>query len=89
MILTLGSAGVVYADRGRAAGHIAAPIVQAVDTTGAGDAFVGSLGFLLAIGEALPLAVERAVRIASLTVLSSGSQASYPTRGEVRERLGW
>jgi len=88
-ILTLGPLGVVHANRGHPAEHIAAPTVRAVDTTGAGDAFVGSLGFLLATGNPLPLAVERAVRIASLTVLSSGSQASFPTRGEVRERLGW
>ncbi len=88
-ILTLGPLGVVFADRGRPAELLAAPTVQAVDTTGAGDAFVGSLSYLLAIGEALPLAVERAVQVASLTVQRSGSQASFPFRDEVLERLGW
>lgn len=88
-VLTLGSRGVVHADRGAAPCHVAAPLLQAVDTTGAGDAFVGSLACLLAGGDPLPLAAERAVEVASLTVLRPGTQASYPTRDEVRASLGW
>lgn len=88
-ILTLGPLGVVFADCGRPAQHLTAPSVQAADTTGAGDAFVGSFAYLLASGEALRPAVERAVQVASLTVQSRGSQASFPTRAEVLERLGW
>jgi ribokinase len=89
VILTLGKLGVVHAEPERPAGYLPAPEVQPVDTTGAGDAFVGSLAVLLAIGDQLAVAAERAVSIASLTVLSHGSQASFPTRDEVRQRLGW
>ena len=88
-ILTLGGRGVAYVERDGIARHVAAPQVQAVDTTGAGDAFVGSLAFLVASGEPLPLAVERATQVATLTVLDRGTQASFPTRAHVRERLGW
>ncbi len=88
-VLTLGSRGVVHVDRGGSPRHVAAPVLKAVDTTGAGDAFVGSLAFLLASGDSLPLAAERSCGIASLTVLSPGTQASYPTRAHVRDRLGW
>jgi ribokinase len=88
-VVTLGGRGSVHVVAGGTARHVAAPVLKAVDTTGAGDAFVGSLAFLLASGDPLPLAVERAGGVASLTVLSHGSQASYPTRAQVRERLGW
>jgi ribokinase len=88
-VLTLGRGGAIHVDRGGTPRHVAAPVLQAVDTTGAGDAFVGSLGYLLATGQPLPLAVERAVGIASLTVMKPGTQASFPGRAEVRDALGW
>ena len=65
-----------------------APAVRAVDTTGAGDAFVGCLATLLAEGRPLPEAVERTIRVAARTVERPGAQASYPTRDEVRDLLG-
>jgi ribokinase len=88
-VVSLGGLGVVYCEPASSAVHVPAPKVRAVDTTGAGDAFVASLGVRLASGDPLPMAVERAVAVATLTVLSPGSQGSYPTRQEVRERLGW
>ncbi len=77
VIVTLGARGclVVTADRVEA---IPAPAVTAVDTTGAGDAFVGALAFSLACGEGLFDAARRATRIAALSVQAPGAQASFP-----------
>jgi ribokinase len=49
-----------------------------MDTTGAGDAFVGSLAFFLAAGKSLPDSIARANRIAAVSVQSSGTQTSFP-----------
>lgn len=56
-----------------------------VDTTGAGDAFVGSLAFFLTSGLGLGLAeaVKRSCQVATLTVMKKGTQASYPERSQV------
>jgi ribokinase len=60
-----------------------APKVQAVDTTGAGDAFVGSFAFFLASGHDARDAMERAGRVASITVQHRGAQPSYPRADEL------
>lgn len=88
-ILTLGARGVVWAEPGATPGWVAAREVQPVDTTGAGDAFVGALAVLL--GEGLPLAdaVARAAGVATLSVLRAGTQGSFPTRAEAAAQLGW
>ena len=56
-----------------------------VDTTGAGDAFVGSLAFFLSSQPGLGLAeaVARSCRLASISVTKAGTQASYPDRAQV------
>ena len=61
--------------------------VHAEDTTGAGDAFIGSLAVFLA--EELPLldAVNRANAAAALSVTRPRTQASFPTRAEVEAFL--
>lgn len=86
VILTLGERGclLVTAD---AAQHVAAPRVQAVDTVGAGDAFVGSLAFFLGMGKPLPVAVERANRIAAVSVQSPGAQPSFPAASDLPAEL--
>ena len=60
-----------------------------VDTTGAGDAFVGSLAFFLTSGLASGLAeaVSRSCQVATLTVMQKGTQASYPERSQVTHLL--
>ena len=84
VIITLGGRGAVLARTGERAVHIATEAVKAVDTTGAGDAFVGSLAFFIACTE-LPLAdaVAKACRVASLSVQREGTQTSYPYRDEL------
>lgn len=82
VIVTLGSQGVLSCD-GKSALHFPAFPVEAVDTTGAGDAFNGTLAVGLAAGgtweEALPLANAAA----ALTCTRRGAQTSFPRRADV------
>lgn len=78
-VVTLGAAGVVYLDRGRAA-HAAAPEVESVDATGAGDAFVGALAALLREEREMSEAVDRACRYAAHATLQTGARAGYLDR---------
>jgi len=78
-VVTLGSGGAVCLDRGRAA-HVPAPAVEAVDTTGAGDAFVGALACFLREGREMREAVEAAGRYAGLAVLKEGTRDAYVDR---------
>jgi ribokinase len=61
--------------------------VDAVDTTGAGDCFVGYLAAGLASGRALTAAIERANSAAALSVQRTGAAPSIPTAAEV-DQLG-
>jgi len=78
-VLTMGSAGVVVAQGDGRTYSVAAPEVQAVDTTAAGDAFSGALAASLAIGMDLREAVSAGVLYASRSVLLTGAQTSFPT----------
>lgn len=78
VVMTLGGAGALVSDGGPVL-HVAAPRVPVVDTTGAGDAFVGALASRLAAGEHLDAAVRFAVRVGSYAVQHTGAQPSYPT----------
>jgi ribokinase len=82
IILTLGERGslLVTAEANQ---HIPAPSVQAVDTTGAGDAFVGSLAYYLAEGQPITEAMQRANRIAALSVQQAGAQSSFPNLADL------
>jgi len=86
VILTLGERGslVVTPD---AAQHVPAQVVKAVDSTGAGDAYVGSLAYFQGRGTSLLEAARHAGAIATLSVLKPGTQTSFPTRDEVPELL--
>jgi ribokinase len=77
-VITLGSEGAVFSD-GESTNHLPAPKVDAVDTTGAGDAFVGALAAKLA--QKLPLndAVAYAVRAGAAAVTKKGAQGALPT----------
>jgi ribokinase len=60
-----------------------APKVIAVDTTGAGDAFVGSFAYALASGKDPIDAMKFGISIASLSVTRKGAQSSYPHQTEI------
>jgi ribokinase len=86
VILTLGGRGCLLVTHDRAM-HIPAESVTAVDTTGAGDAFVGSLAFFLAAGTAIETAARRANQIAAVSVQGRGTQTSFPDRAQLDDRL--
>ncbi len=81
-VVTLGAKGaaVVTAD---GVTEVPSPKVEAVDTTGAGDAFAGALATSLAKGEELADAARKAVKVAAITVTRQGAQPSYPTASEL------
>lgn len=83
VVVTLGERGAVGIDRDGEELRVEAEPVRAVDSTGAGDAFVGSLAYFLATGFGLRAATERACRIATRTVLAHGTQSSFPSREEL------
>jgi ribokinase len=86
VILTLGERGAMVVDEDKAEILPAVP-VNAVDPTGAGDAFVGSLAVFLGDGLAFPDAVRRANAVAALSVTRIGTQVSFPKRKEADEFL--
>lgn len=77
-VITLGAEGAVVAGEGGAS-HFPAPEVPVVDTTGAGDAFVGALAAKLARGASLEEAAAYAVRAGAAAVTKEGAQSSLPT----------
>ena len=83
VVLTLGGDGSLARDRDGVHYRQPARLVTAVDTTGAGDAFVGALAVALAAGEPLPSGLARAGAVAAVSVQRHGAQSSYPTAAEV------
>lgn len=86
VILTLGERGSLLVTDATTE-HIPVAPVKALDTTGAGDAFVGSLAFFLASGKSLSAAIKRANRIAAVSVQSSGTQSSFPQAKDLPSEL--
>ena len=77
-VITLGAAGAVVAHSSSAT-HLSAPKANVVDTTGAGDAFVGALAVKLARGSSLEKAASYAVRAGAAAVTKEGAQGALPT----------
>ncbi|MFJ2032376.1 ribokinase [Streptosporangium sp. NPDC087985] len=77
VVLTLGADGAVVAEPGGVTA-VPSPQVEAVDTTGAGDAFTGALAWRLARGDDLVTATAFAVRVGAASVREPGAQSSYP-----------
>lgn len=86
VILTLGERGALVVDEHVVESVPAIP-VNAVDPTGAGDAFVGSLAVFLGEGLAFADAIRRANAVAALSVTRVGTQVSFPLRQEADEFL--
>ncbi|WP_405808907.1 ribokinase [Streptomyces sp. NBC_00210] len=83
VVITLGSAGSLYATRGATPLTVPAPEVTAVDTTGAGDTFVGALAVALGEGKPMPQALGWAAAAAALCVQRPGASTSMPYRSEI------
>jgi ribokinase len=81
VVITLGARGSLVAD---AAGHTRVPAfpVSSVDTSGAGDAFIGSLAVFLAEGVPEQEALSRANLYAALSTTRVGTQKSFPRRAD-------
>ncbi len=82
VLVTLGAQGVVVVDAGGAR-HAPAHPVQAVDTTAAGDTFIGALAAALCEGRSLDEAVALGQAASALCVTRRGAQASIPYRHEL------
>ncbi|HET9381258.1 MAG TPA: ribokinase, partial [Streptomyces sp.] len=77
VVVTLGARGALVADSGGTTPVPAVP-VEAVDTTGAGDAFTAALAWRLGAGESLAEAAAYAVRVGAAAVTKPGAQNSFP-----------
>ncbi|KAI4498149.1 hypothetical protein M0802_006635 [Mischocyttarus mexicanus] len=88
VIITLGSLGAAFAskDEGEII-RIETESVIPIDTTGAGDSFLGTLAFFLAYHPDLSMKdrIERACKIATMSVLKEGTHESFPNRSEIPE----
>lgn len=82
VIITLGSKG-IYLASGNFTGIIPALVVEAVDSTAAGDVFNGALLKALADGETLEQASRFACRAAAISVTRMGAQSSAPYQHEL------
>lgn len=82
VIITLGALGSLLADSGGYQ-HFPAPTVRAVDTTAAGDTFVGAFAAALARGEGEREAIAFAQVAAALSVTRAGAQPSIPNLADV------
>ncbi|CEL92297.1 unnamed protein product [Vitrella brassicaformis CCMP3155] len=91
VVITLGKDGCMAAERFNGTGpilttHVATPKIppeQIVDTTGAGDSFVGALAVLIARGAKLVDACEKACVVAGESVKSKGAQGGYVGRDQL------
>jgi ribokinase len=85
--LTLGAEGAVLMEGGREVARAAAPRVQAIDATAAGDAFCAALVVSLLEGRERTQALRRACAAGALACSRIGAQPSLPTASELDELL--
>ncbi|MGY5007715.1 ribokinase [Streptomyces sp. 900105755] len=83
VVVTLGAAGSLYLTRDAAPLVIPAPHVTAVDSTGAGDTFVGALAVALAEEKPIREALSWAAAAAAISVQREGATESMPYRPEI------
>ena len=82
VVVTRGAAGAISV-RGHDRIHVAAPRVDVIDTTGAGDAFVGAFAAALDAGDDRPKALSIATAAGSLACTMHGAQPSLPPRDAI------
>jgi ribokinase len=87
LVVTLGEAGAALVGTDGVVRRFAPPPVTAVDTTGAGDAFVGAFAFALAAGLDHATAVRVGIACATDSVTRPGTQTSFPRRDRAAELL--
>ncbi len=77
VILTLGQNGCIITHK-EFSMHVKAHVVDAVDTSGAGDCFLGSFAYFYGLGLDIQESVKRAQYVAAQSVQKQGTQSSYP-----------
>lgn len=82
-LITLGSKGVILISETGEITRIPTEEVAVVDTTGAGDCFIGSFAYALGCGLEPKAAAKFACRVASISVTRKGAQSSYPNSAEI------
>ena len=82
VIVTLGSKGALLCKLNETQ-YIPSPLVEAIDSTGAGDVFCGALAMSLSKGFELTHAIRLANKAASISVTRMGAQASIPYINEI------
>ena len=87
MVVTLGERGAVVVPGGEPPTRVDAPTVAAVDTTGAGDAFVGAFAVGLALGMSAVTSARLGCEAAADSVTRLGTQTSYPDRARAAQIL--
>ena len=86
-IITMGSHGSVICAEGRT--EIVRPFkVDAVETTGAGDSYIGGLAYAFTRGMDIFSAAKFATKCSAITVCGIGAQPSMPTLAQITERFG-
>lgn len=85
-IITLGAAGAVGASADEM-WQCASPVVEVVDTTGAGDSFCGAFAAWLVSGASLTEATEAGVHAGSIATARPGAQPSIPLQDQITESL--
>ena len=89
LVATLGPAGAAIVDGSGQVARIKPPAADAVDTTGAGDAFVGAFAYGLAAGLAPAAAARLGCACATSSVTRPGTQSSFPREAQLDEALAW
>jgi ribokinase len=87
LLVTLGAAGCALVEPTGTVRRLPAPEVRVVDTTGAGDAFVGAFAYALAAGLGETIAVRLANLCAAESVTRPGTQSSFPGPVRCRELI--
>jgi ribokinase len=86
-VVTLGEKGAAYTDSNGKVIYVSAPKVKAIDSTGAGDSFVGAFAYGLASGFEVEKSVQLGCACASDSVTRKGTQSSYPSKAEAAHLL--
>ena len=87
LVVTLGSQGAALVTKEDQVTRLAAPKINAVDTTGAGDCLIGSFAGALLTKVDVVDALKIAITCASESVTRSGAQSSYPSKDWVKKLL--
>jgi ribokinase len=82
LIVTLGNKGCMHINQAGIKSYPAYK-VEAVDTTAAGDSFIGGLAVALSEGKSMEEAICFATAVGALAVTKEGAQSSLPLRSEV------